>query len=592
MNKHRRGPFRSALAACASLVLVAGAARADNLPMTVIIGMDEAGRPIHPPSDSPASSWTRDRPWNGRSLRYNAVTRRLAFEIFDTSIKAGERPRSDFDQGDTSRLAAVPITSIVYHAATAAHDPLYRDKTKELYISEADGTGAVCISGHTLVDGQDGVMIFSAPYANGTRRFRREMGKVIYDVQNKDHASWYPNGDWIAAAVEMPVHPGQHGLAAAGTGSFTDLWAVYGRQGDPRFGKIWVQLTDWARGWKETGLYDPIAMAPYNASQKQCPAGTQYATSSTEVPFGYFHGSPLGQPPPVSGVMRITVSESLQPDGNALIAWGAKVGFLRPSGASVVFLGRAEFHLSEAGIEGVDLKLPSLVDVQCPLAPTPAHPDGVGTYRGRQFPGGLGTVGQLYEPWAFSPDNQHLLIASDVFASGRPGPGKTSPDTFYFMDVMEYATDGSGLKDLTAYNPAIGYGYPLNDRPPPMNTWGFWEEASTYITWRGHHYMAFCSNAGFPHKDIGLDTWLLDLDHPKIRQITATNDPRTTRATDVVYPTSWDGRDGLLFVTRQNAHYYQDNDKKKDPTGYGNALAPADQLVINLGEALDRGLMR
>ena len=55
---------------------------------------------------------------------------------------------------------------------------------------------------------------------------------------------------------------------------------------------------------------------------------------------------------------------------------------------------------------------------------------------------------------------------------------------------------------------------------------------------------------------------------------------------------SWDGKNGIFYVTDQKRHYYSEHDAKKDPTGYGNALAPANQLVIDLGQALDRGLMR
>ena len=116
-------------------------------------------------------------------------------------------------------------------------------------------------------------------------------GARIYDVQNKDTVAWYPTGEWIIAAIELPQHAGSHSIAKSGLGCFVDIWAVYVRPGDSKFGKIWVQLTDWTRGWKESELYDNIALVPYNASEKLCPAGTQYASTPKDIPFAYYHGS-------------------------------------------------------------------------------------------------------------------------------------------------------------------------------------------------------------------------------------------------------------------------------------------------------------
>ena len=157
------------------------------------------------------------------------------------------------------------------------------------------------------------------------------------------------------------------------------------------------------------------------------------------------------------------------------------------------------------------------------------------------------------------------------------------------MDVFEYFIDGSRIVDLTAYNPAIGYGYPPSAAPPPFNTWGYWEEASVYVTWKGRHYVAFCSNAGqrkldMSRKTFGLDTWLLDLDHPKARQITVANAPDAEESKSLLYPTGWDARDGILYLSDVPVRY-------RDRTG-NDPTPPAWQRAMKLGEALDEGLMK
>jgi hypothetical protein len=199
-------------------------------------------------------------------------------------------------------------------------------------------------------------------------------------------------------------------------------------------------------------------------------------------------------------------------------------------------------------------------------------------------------VGELYEPWDISPDNKRVLIAGDVFLSGNPGPRAISPQAFAFMDVFEYAIDGSGIVDLTAYNPAIGYGYPVNASPAPVNRWGYWEEASVYVTWKGRHYVAFCSNAGLPKLDLshgeqtfGLDTWLFDLDHPKVKQITVLNDPNAEESKGYLYPTGFDPRDGILYLSQVPVRYSDRQGRDRAP--------PARQRIMKLGEALDHGLM-
>ncbi len=574
----------------AALVFLAGPAAAEDLPTTVIVGMDSSGHPIHPPKDEPADSWTPARPWNGKAARYNDATQRLAFDSFDGNRLVGSQPRWALDHGDSSRKSANPYSAIVTTAATAANDPGARKKSKMVYITLPDGSDGVCLGCKTLVDGVDGVVIASAPSANGTPRFRRETGAKIYDVQNKDNVSWYPNGDWLTVAVELPVHAGTHNVATGGIGSFTDIWAIYVKPDDPSFGKIWVQLTDWARNWRESGFYDNVAMIPYDASEKLCPAGTQYAHNPTEVPFAYYHCSGTGAPPPISGVMRPTISHSLLPDGNAFIAWGSRVGVnAKPliSGGPIL-LSTAEIKLASAGIKGVNVKLPTFVNVKGPFGPTRAHPDGVDTYKGKLYPGKLDAVGQLYEAWDVSADNRRVLIAGDVFLSGNPGPAMISPRTFSFMDVFEYAIDGSGLKDLTAYNPAIGYGYPPSLAPRPFNTWGYWEEASVYVTWKGRHYVAFCSNAGqrkldMSRKTFGLDTWLLDLDHPKAKQITVANAPDAEESKSLLYPNGWNARDGILYLSDVPV-------RASDRTG-NDITPPATQRAMKLGAALDAGLM-
>lgn len=408
----------------------------------------------------------------------------------------------------------------------------------------------------------------------------------MYDIQNKDNVAWYPSGDWLTAAVELPVHAGFHAISSGGQGYFTDIWAIYVRPNDPNFGKIWVQLTDWTCGWKESGFYDNIAMMPYDASEKLCLPGTQYAQTPTDIPFAYYHCSAADVPPPISGVMRPTISGSLLADENAFIAWGSKVGMnSKPliSGGPILLL-TGEIKLTDAGIRGVGVKLPTLVNVKGPLGPTRAHPDGIDTYKGKQFPGKLDAVGQLYEPWDVSPDNKRLLIAGDVFLSGNPGPRKVSPQSFVFMDVFEYFIDGSRIVDLTGYNPAIGYGYAPNAWPAPVNTWGYWEEASVYVTWKGRHYVAFCSSAGTPKlKTVGLDTWLLDLDHPKVKQITASNDPDAAESKRLLYPNGFDAREGILYLSDVPV-------RARDSQGTDRA-PPAWQRAMKLGEALDKGLM-
>jgi hypothetical protein len=580
--------WRSRLTSIVTLLAAAPATAAPpGLGSDIVIGTDAQGHPVNPPVNAPASTWTEANPWNGKAARFNDATARLAFEAVREDIVGGDSATPPAPAAASARRSANPLSAMVFDARTAADpvaSPIARKRTASIYVSGPDGRGAVCLACSALQDGVDGVVLVRAPSAGG-RAFERLAGARIYAVQNKDNPTWHPSGDWLFAAVEMPRHAGPHLYATGEAGLFTDIYAVYVRPRDPRFGKIWVQLTDWRSTWGP--LADDLAPMPLDASEPACPTGDQYSRRPGDIPFAYFSCSAQGRPPPTSGVMRPTTSARTLANGDTPIAWGARVGVnSKPLLlAGVLFQGTAVVRLEDSHIAGLP-PLPSLEAISGPLAPTQVQPDGRTTYLGRQAATPIGLVGQWYEPWSMSDDGLNVYYATDAFLSGHPGPAKPTTDSVLFMDVAERPLDGRSVRDLTAYDPAGGYGYVPSASPAPERDWGYWEEPAVFVAWRGRRYLAFASNAGMPkfdlshfNKTFGLDPWLRELDLDRTRQIAWSNDPASAASSRIFYPTGYSASSGRLYLSDV-------------PAGFGGDNPPSNIRVMDLGAALDHGLMR
>ncbi len=87
--------------------------------------------------------------------------------------------------------------------------------TFELWVADPDGSHEICLSCRDISNG---------PRLN----------------QHKGAPTWHPSGQWIVAAVEMPVHAASHAQTHAGTGAYVDLWAISAD------GTQWYQLTHYA----------------------------------------------------------------------------------------------------------------------------------------------------------------------------------------------------------------------------------------------------------------------------------------------------------------------------------------------------------
>ena len=185
---------------------------------------------------------------------------------------------------------------------------------------------------------------------------------------------------------------------------------------------------------------------------------------------------------------------NLEHDGRVYIVWGERVGLdPRYTWGGAVQLATAEIVL----VNG----LPTLVNYQRNLTPTPLHPDGKNLWSN---PGGNTVIGAGYEPWAFSPDDAEILFASDVFlsvriagpvAAGWPPKGrKTTRWSQAFTDVVAWKWQGSpSLRNITAYNPRI-YDYDTNGGSGLVKYLGHWEEPATYAVVGGREYIAFASS--------------------------------------------------------------------------------------------------
>ncbi|MCP5433263.1 MAG: hypothetical protein H6923_08350 [Alphaproteobacteria bacterium] len=567
--------------------------------------------------------------WNGKAARYNDQTGRLVFETFRKDIEGlafrrdayvGLECLSSGTQSENELSGYVYDAS--YGAGTCSSGSLSVTPscsvtgglgpecspaaTTVLYVSDYDGTDAECVGCTDLVhDTSSGaatvILLKATPSGTLTAGSISEHPDIstLFAAQNKDTAAWHPLGDWIITTVEMPVHAGIHPIGNGEVGMFTDIWAVYvGDEIEDAFGKIWVQLTDFQLGWTQ---FDDVSMIPYDAREDACSTGNQYASSDTNYPYSLFHCSEEGVAPPTSGAMRPTVARSVIADGesagNAQMAWGARVGLNAKvscsdtdwyPGGGVQLLGTAEITLTTTPTAiamkyGSDIPgtLPVLVNYRGKKGPTDLIPSGYQTWKGATYGGGDPQIGNWYEPWGFSFDNERLAIATDVLRTVRSGSAPTSASnlTFPFMDVAEWEVDDSGIASVTDYN-ASGYDYPANSSPSPYNNWGYWEEPAAYIVYN-HDYngaspggvasrelLAFGSNAGMSffnalhfNDTFGLDSWIVDLgDADLVDEITDFNDgsssedsfdcnPDERLADFISYPTSYGVVTGILYFS-------------------------------------------
>ena len=666
----------------------------DAVATEVIVGMDEEGDPINPPT---APTWVVGTmgPWNGKAARYNEARDLLAFETVREDIRGASFLRAE-KTDDTSRQSDNPLSYFIFDASIDPETdqttlkslfPFFEEggdpenvetygnaPTSVIFITDKDGDNGLCIGCWDVVatNTAGGVRILKADPKSGTSATGTDFtvmptGTTIYARQNKDLAAWHPEGDWIIAAVEMPVHAGLHRAGTGEIGMFTNIYAIYvGTQteaGQPLFGKIWVQLTDWVSTWGS--LYDNVSIIPYDSIDRlpgdsmdsppgdgidnQCPMGAQYAETDTQYPFAYFHCSEEDQRPPTSGVMRPTVSPGIVAGTShqARIAWGARVGIastvddedpetcdavvagLPGGGVQLLGMGRVDlYNLNKTTSPTYPSSLPDVPiilyynDALGPFGPTEAHPDGLYTWAGIQYSDPPPQVGQWYEPFAFTFDNEKVLFASDSFLTYRTGaaypPTDVNKATFYYMDVLERNYLGTTIRSITDYDSSSGaYDYLPNssDLGAPYYTitqpWGYWEEPVTPVQWDGEDYYAIGSNANLLDEDhvgtptngfydlgrhletMGLDVILIKEDLSLAKEITNFNTGTSTQtyggcyegetppdmvADLIVYPTAFSTEYGTLYMT-------------SEPSGQGGENPGGTILKMDLGAALDNDLM-
>ncbi|MGH8133887.1 MAG: hypothetical protein ACRETP_11775 [Steroidobacteraceae bacterium] len=502
----------------------------DRVTAQIIVGVDAAGNAHHPPADWPAVAGR----WNGKGARLLPSARKLIFETFRHDIRGGSvaAPR---------RAAGIPELqrSFIAGPETGSLDV---DGTSVLYVADADGSNPYCLGCTDIKDGENGVNIYrAAPNAGATATAPiRRHNAMVYANQNKDLAVWYPDGRWIIASVEMPRHALAHRLGNSEIGMFNDLWAISAD------GKTWVQLTDFAAGWKYT--YGSVALPVQCTDKPRCPAGCQYASAAHPHPYGAYACSAVNEPPPVLGAMRTTVGHMIHAGHGVPLSWGERVGI------NGKYTWAGPLQLAVADIVLVD-GLPTLVNYQRNVTPTPEHPDGRHLWSN---PGGGEMIGAGYEPWTFSGDDACLGIATDAFLStSRRGVSqKVSPTSQAFTDVAVWCRNPpSRLSDVTAYD-AVIYPYQPNALSGEARYYGHWEEPMVFAADdAGHSLIAFASSANLDppwnplkHKDtFGLEIWLVRADRaqPAVR-LTYFNDPaRRVWA----YPTAFDARDRRLYIT-------------------------------------------
>lgn len=506
----------------------------------LLIGTDAVGVSRNRPAEWPSTAGA----WNAKGARYNPATRQLVFESYRADIGGGS---IGLERG---AIRTPGVTSYYYQAGPRT-GTVAASGTTVLYVADKDGSRPHCVGCADVVDSRDGVQIFQVlPSPSGIpNAVVRKTGFAVYANQNKDLAAWYPDGKWIFAGVEMPRHALKHDLGNSEVGMFNDLWAISAD------GKIWVQPTDFAHTWQ---FFDTSTYLPFQSPDaRNCSTGAQYAkggarssmrpSGPAQAPYESYACSARHAPPPAFGTMRPTVGNS---GTGALvpIAWAERVG-LDPK-----YAWAGPLQLAMGGIAFVN-GLPTVVNYQRNLTPTPEHPDGKDLWSN---PNGNTQIGCGYEPWAFSRDNSRLGVATDAFLSNSSPSVRRgeNPGSEAFTDVGSWKWAGNqSFQNMTAYGRL--YPYEPNGAPGEARYYGHWEEPNVFsLSASVPEYMAFGSSANLSppwnpmdHKaTIGLDVWVRRTDGSKSAvRLTHFNGGRGDRW--LAYPTAADPSNNSLFVT-------------------------------------------
>jgi hypothetical protein len=465
--------------------------------LTFLVGTDPLGVAHKMPQDWPADAGA----WNAANAVYNPASGRIAFHVHRFDILGGSLL---LDGGN-------PVHGVTeYYVAGPGTGSRSVSDTSEVYLAQADGSSAECLTCEDKVDGVSGVALYKVAPATGStpNAVVRQTGAVVYANQSKDLPTWYVDGTWLVMAVEMPRHAYTHFLGTGELGYFNDLWAVSAD------GNTWVQLTDYAATWTEG---DPVAATPYACADPSCTAGCQYVSTDGGLssPFEAYTCSAAGAPPPASGSMRPGLSHALNGDvaGSAKLIWAERVGMdANYTWAGVLQLAKADLLLT-AG-------MPALVSYQDNLTPIAAAPAGKDLWSN---PGGRTDIGAGYEAWGFSADDSLAAVATDAFHS------TSSPSvTYVTFAASEAFTDSTAwgwmdaspsFSDTTRYDAAV-YAYADNAAPSPVDKYGQWEEPTVFSDASAAiPYIAFGSSADLTPAwnpassgTIGLETWVLRQD--------------------------------------------------------------------------------
>ncbi len=504
---------------------------------TIVSGVDSGGAVHNAPSDWTSAMGT----WNAKAAHYNPATHKLVFETYRVDIQGGSLSAGTIQASVESSTGGLTKVGNYYVAGPGSRTSASTG-TDVLYTSNRDGSNPFCIGCTDVQDGVNGVTIYkSAPStsASPVTPLRRP-GAIVYANQNKDLAAWYPNGQWMVASVEMPTHAISHSIGNGEIGMFNDLWAISAD------GKTWVQLTDFASTWE---FKDPTASMPFACyDSANCTTRCQYSHAGNTAPYESYSCSSVGNAPPSSGVMRVTLGNNLDgPNGGAPMVWGERVGIdFRYTWAGSLQLATAELVMTGG--------LPTIIGYKRNMTPMPSSPDGLNVWVNRSP---TKVIAAGYEPFSFSQDDKIIGFGSDAFTS-TSDPNVTQPisrvsEAFTDAIAWRWSDAVPTLNDISKYDTA--FAYQPNAATAPANAYGHWEDAIVFgLGPDDSSLVDFTSSANLnpawnpsTSSNFGLDAWVIPLDRSQPASRVSTFNVPGTRIYS--YPTASDPADNGFFLT-------------------------------------------